>query len=86
METSAYKKKFYKLNQAIGRVIEDYSLVKFHPLDLSEEDSINDILLIIDNVLQYGEDIEPKEVKEFDDDDDDEQENRYGRNFDEIDS
>ena len=72
METSAYKKKFYKLNRAIGRVIEDYSLVKFHPLDLSEEDSINDILLIIDNVLQYGEDIEPKEVKEFDNDDDDE--------------
>jgi hypothetical protein len=29
--------------------IEDYSLVKFLPLDMSEEESINDLLLQIDN-------------------------------------
>ena len=41
--------------------IEDYSLVKFLPLDMSEEESINDLLLQIDNAIQYGEDLEPKE-------------------------
>jgi hypothetical protein len=35
--------------------------VKFLPLDMSEEESINDLLLQIDNAIQYGEDLEPKE-------------------------
>ena len=43
--------------------IDDYSLVKFLPLDISEEDSINDILLQIDNAIQYGEDLEPREIR-----------------------
>jgi hypothetical protein len=64
-ESSFYKKKFYRLNKALVKIIDDYSLVKFHPLDVSDEDSINDILLIIDNVLQYGEDHDVKEPKEF---------------------
>ena len=43
--------------------IDDYSLVKFLPLDISEEDSISDILLQIDNAIQYGEDLEPREIR-----------------------
>lgn len=46
--------------------IEDYSLVKFHPLDVSDEDSISDLQLSIDNAIQYGEDAEPREEKEYD--------------------
>ena len=65
-DSAFYKKKYYKLNKALAKVIDDYSLVKFHPLDVSDEDSVNDILLMIDNVLQYGEDLDVKEPKEFD--------------------
>jgi hypothetical protein len=71
-ETSLYRKKFHKLNRALAKIIHDYSLVKFHPLDISDEDSINDVLMVIDNVLQYGEDQdvkEPKEVEQNDDND-----------------
>lgn len=68
--TSRYKKKFLRLNRAIAQVIDDYGLIKFHPLDPSDEESIGDNLLIIDNVLQYGEDMDVKEPKEFDQDDD----------------
>jgi hypothetical protein len=40
--------------------VEDYSLVKFMPLDRTDEDSINDLLLHIDNAIQYGEDLDIK--------------------------
>ena len=38
-------------------------MVKFYPMDITDEDSINDVLLVIDNAIQYGEDLEPKEKK-----------------------
>ena len=43
--------------------MDDYSLVHFLPLDITDEDSINDALMQIDNAIQYGEDFEPKEPK-----------------------
>ena len=46
-------------------MIDDYSLVKFHSFDITDEDSINDILLTIDNVIQYGEDLDVKEPREY---------------------
>ena len=55
--SSRHRKKFEKLNRSIAKVIQDYSLVKFHPLDISDEDSIKDIVLIIDNMIQYGKDL-----------------------------
>ncbi|CAF1068415.1 unnamed protein product [Brachionus calyciflorus] len=70
-DTARYKKKFFKLNSVLARIIEDYSLVKFHPLNYSDEDSISDTLIIIDNIMQYGEDQEVKEPKELDRDEDD---------------
>lgn len=42
--------------------IDDYSLVKFLPMDISDEDTINDVLIQIDTAIQYGEDFEPKEI------------------------
>jgi GPN-loop GTPase len=50
-------------------------LVKFSPLDINDEDSINDILCIIDNIIQYGEDLDVKEPKEYDRDEIDNEEN-----------
>ena len=49
--------KFFQLQ------IDDYSLVKFLPLDVSDEESIGDILIQIDMAIQYGEDLEPKEPR-----------------------
>lgn len=69
-EDAKYKKKFFKLTKALTKVIDDYSLVKFHPLDITDEDSINDMLLIVDNVLQYGEDQDVKEPREYEPQDD----------------
>ncbi|KAI8579391.1 hypothetical protein K450DRAFT_241895 [Umbelopsis ramanniana AG] len=53
--------RFHALNQAIVQLIEDYSMVSFIPLNIRDEDSINYVLSNIDNAIQYGEDIEPKE-------------------------
>ncbi|XP_045172422.1 GPN-loop GTPase 3-like [Mercenaria mercenaria] len=69
-EDEKFSKKFKKLNAAIASMIDDYSLVKFLPLDQSDEDSINDILLQVDMCLQYGEDQEPREMREVGDDPD----------------
>ncbi len=76
-ETAFYRKKFHKLNKVLAKVIQDYSLVKFHPLDVSDEDSINEILMTIDNVLQYGEDQDVKELRDVEENAEDE-----SRNFD----
>lgn len=40
--------------------MDDYSLLKFLTLDLTDEGSIDDVLLCIDNAIQYGEDAEVK--------------------------
>lgn len=53
---SAWGRKHRKLSEAIGNLIEDFSLVRFTPLNLKDEESIADLLLTIDNIIQYGED------------------------------
>lgn len=37
--------------------------MQFLPLDISQEDSIADVLLYIDNTIQYGEDLDIKVPK-----------------------
>lgn len=58
---SAWGRKYRKLSEAIGNLIEDFSLVRFTPLNLNDEESIADLLLIIDNMIQYGEDADIKQ-------------------------
>ena len=43
--------------------LEDYGLVQFLPLDISDEDSVGEMLLFIDNVIQFGEDEDVKVPK-----------------------
>lgn len=57
-------RKYHKLSEAIGNLIEDFSLVRFTPLNLNDEENISDLLLTIDNVIQYGEDSDTK-TKDF---------------------
>ncbi|PVD31226.1 hypothetical protein C0Q70_06638 [Pomacea canaliculata] len=59
--------RFKALNTAMASMIDDYSLVTFLPLDPNDEDSINNALIQIDNAIQYGEDLEPREYREADD-------------------
>ncbi|KAK8869596.1 hypothetical protein IAR55_000163 [Kwoniella newhampshirensis] len=61
--------KFHNLNKAVVSLIEDQNIVSFLPLDVTNEDSVNTVLSHIDNMMQYGEDEEPKVPKDMDDGD-----------------
>ena len=52
--------KWAALNRALASVVDDFSLVQLSPLNLEDEESIMDALLIADMALQYGEDEEVK--------------------------
>lgn len=56
--------KYHQLNQAIGQLVEDFNMVQFLPLNVTDEDSITAILSHVDNAIQFGEDQEPKEPTE----------------------
>ena len=43
--------------------VDDYSLVRFIPLDPTDDDCMSEVLLQIDMTIQYGEDLEPKEPR-----------------------
>ncbi|EOR04909.1 GPN-loop GTPase 3-like protein [Wallemia ichthyophaga EXF-994] len=61
--------KFHSLNQAIVGLIEDHNLIQFIPLDVTDEDSIDNLLSHIDNSIQFGEDEEPNEPADLDEGD-----------------
>jgi len=70
---SQWNKKYKKLTKALATMMDDYSLLKFLTLDVTDEGSIDDVLLCIDNAVQYGEDVEvkmnyPDEMDENEDD------------------
>ncbi|XP_047002498.1 GPN-loop GTPase 3 [Schistocerca americana] len=71
--TSKWNQKYNRLTEAIGRLIEDYSLVRFYPFDVRDEENIADIMLTIDNMIQFGEDSDVKtrdfEYEDAEDDD-----------------
>ena len=54
-------KKFQRLNNALAQIIDDFSMVQFVPLDNTDEESVANVLLQIDNAIQYGEDLEVKD-------------------------
>lgn len=57
---------FKRLNRAVARLIDDFSMVSFLRLNVNDEDSVGDILSYIDNAIQYHEAQEPREPKETD--------------------
>lgn len=56
-----------KLSHALAKLLDDYSLVHFVPLNVEDEDSIGDLCLQIDMMLQIGDDAEPKGPREHED-------------------
>lgn len=70
--------RFARLNRAMANLLDQFSMVSFVPLDLTDEESLSDILLMVDNALQYDEEVEtnfnyPDEQDDEDDDDDESQ-------------
>merc|ERR1712093_46458 len=51
--------RYRKLNEAMGQLIDEYSLVNFVALNREDEDSIALVLQHVNNCIQYGEDLEP---------------------------
>lgn len=47
------------LSKAIKQIIDSNSLVTLRELNINNEDTIRDILLEVDNAIQYGENLEP---------------------------
>ncbi|KAL0676881.1 hypothetical protein Bca4012_004862 [Brassica carinata] len=58
---------FAKLNKALIELVGQYSMVRFTPLDLRKERSIQYVLSEIDKCIQFGEDAEVK-IRELDED------------------
>jgi hypothetical protein len=71
-------KKYQKLNNALAQIIEDFSMVQFVPLNNTDEESIANVLLQIDNAIQYGEDLDVKDKDASDNNDNDFEWNEKG--------
>lgn len=58
--------KYRKLNEAMGQLLDEYSLVSFVMMNREDEDSIELALAHVNNTIQYGEDLEPqgKDIQE----------------------
>ncbi|ETN78371.1 conserved hypothetical ATP binding protein, partial [Necator americanus] len=59
--THIWNERHRQLTKTIAQVLEDYSIVKFVPLNSDDEESIEQLLLVIDTTIQYGEDLEVKD-------------------------
>ncbi|KAK4166639.1 GPN-loop GTPase [Cladorrhinum sp. PSN259] len=64
---------FKRLNTAVAELLERYSMVNFHKLDCTDEDSLASILSYIDDCIQWAEAQEPKELADEEYDEADEE-------------
>lgn len=62
---NSWSKKYQKLTKSLAKLLDDYSLVKFVPMNMYEEESLNDILFAVDEAVQFDEERDIK-VKDFD--------------------
>ena len=58
---SFFNKKYMKLNQKMFEVIENFNLVQYTTSDISDDNSIWDLMMHIDNLVQYDEYKMPKD-------------------------
>mmetsp|Transcript_57438 Transcript_57438/g.66338 ORF Transcript_57438/g.66338 Transcript_57438/m.66338 type:complete len:358 (+) Transcript_57438:129-1202(+) len=50
-----------RLTDSISQLLDDYSMVSFIPLNIRDEDSIDNVLACVDQSIQYGEDLEVRD-------------------------
>ena len=55
---------FARLNHAVAKLLDDFSMVSYLQLDANDEDSVGDVLSYIDDAIQYHEAQEPREPRE----------------------
>mmetsp|Transcript_27978 Transcript_27978/g.37349 ORF Transcript_27978/g.37349 Transcript_27978/m.37349 type:complete len:278 (+) Transcript_27978:116-949(+) len=60
------RKKRNRLTEAICTLLDDYTMVSFLPLNITDEDSIDHVLSVVDHTVQYGEDIECRGAEQDD--------------------
>lgn len=53
--------RYKKLNEAMAGLLEEYSLVGFVDLNITDEESVEQVLQQVNNTINYGEDLEPRE-------------------------
>ncbi|KAI3379680.1 hypothetical protein SNEBB_010113 [Seison nebaliae] len=56
-----FTNKFGKLTKILERTLYDYSLVKFSSIHMNDEESIEQLTLLLDNCIQYGENFDVRE-------------------------
>mmetsp|Transcript_2187 Transcript_2187/g.2523 ORF Transcript_2187/g.2523 Transcript_2187/m.2523 type:complete len:88 (-) Transcript_2187:40-303(-) len=61
-DTSRFNKKYHGLNQVIATLLEDFSLIRFVPLDITDEESIERVMNEIDMLVQYKEFASPDDA------------------------
>ena len=60
-ENSYFNKKYLGLNQKLFEVIEDFNLIQYTTSDIQDEESIMNLVMQIDNLVQYDEYKMPKD-------------------------
>jgi hypothetical protein len=55
---------FRKLNTAVAKLIENFSMVSYLKLDSTDEDSVGSILSYVDECIQFHEAQEPRELRD----------------------
>lgn len=63
---------FRRLNRAVAGLIESFSMINYHKLDVTDEDSVGSILSYIDDCIQFHESQDPKEPNDEEEHDADE--------------
>lgn len=65
-EASFFNKKYLSLNQKLFEVIDNFNLVQFTLSDITDEEKMMGIMLLIDNLVQFDEYRMPKDSAFFD--------------------
>ena len=53
--------RFSELNDEIVGLLDEFAMVSFTPLDIRDEESVSEALLVVDTAIQYGEDQEVRQ-------------------------
>ena len=61
-EISNFNSKYHGLNKVIANVLEDFSLIRFVPLDITDEESIERVMNEVDMLVQYKEYASPDDL------------------------
>ena len=56
--------KFRQLNHAMAELVSDFSLIRYHTISVHDPDSLQDLLMLMDNAIQWDEEREPKTFDE----------------------